>query len=194
LTTLFWLMVVLTGVATGLFGDLLMFVHFSMQHLAFNYHSGFLQAAAERASELRRVGSLLLAGLLGGVSWYIPWRYTKGESSEIDDEIWNGEDRLSFRRSPGTPLISEVVIGMGVSIGREAAPKLMGGASGSVLASWARLVALQCGDERLLSSRALSSRGKRARSPRSYPHRGSDVMTTSVVRDLVKTERVESIR
>jgi H+/Cl- antiporter ClcA len=32
-----------------------------------------------------------------------------------------------------------VVIGMGASIGREAAPKLMGGVSGSVLATWAAL-------------------------------------------------------
>jgi chloride channel protein, CIC family len=31
-------------------------------------------------------------------------------------------------------VISEVVTGMGASIGREAAPKLLGGASGSVLA------------------------------------------------------------
>ncbi len=36
-------------------------------------------------------------------------------------------------------VISEVVIGMGASIGREAAPKLLGGASASVLAGWAGL-------------------------------------------------------
>ena len=187
LTPLFWLMVVLTAVATGLLGDLLMFVLFSMRHLAFNDHAGSLQAAAERASDLRRVGSLLLAGLLGAVSWCFIRRNTKGESSEIDDQVWNGEGRLSFLVS----LNAEMVIGMGASIRRETAPKLASGASGSVLASWARRAALQCGDERLLSSRALSSRGTRARSPRSCSHRGSDVMTTSVVRDRVKTADVE---
>jgi chloride channel protein, CIC family len=36
-------------------------------------------------------------------------------------------------------VISEVVIGMGASIGREAALKLLGGASGSVLAGWGGL-------------------------------------------------------
>ena len=41
-----------------------------------------------------------------------------------------------LRRSFGTSVISEVVIGMGASIGREAAPKLMGGPSGSGLAAW----------------------------------------------------------
>src|ERR1019366_4510943 len=47
--------------------------------------------------------------------------------------------RLSFRRCLGTSVISEVVIGMGASIGREAGPKLLGGASASVLAGWAGL-------------------------------------------------------
>ena len=53
--------------------------------------------------------------------------------------VWGDEAELSFRRSLGTSLISEIVIGMGASIGRENAPKLMGGASASVLAGWARL-------------------------------------------------------
>ena len=66
-------------------------------------------------------------------------RFTPGESSQIDEEVWSGDGRLSLRRSLGTSLISEVVIGMGASIGREAAPKLMGGVSGSVLATWAAL-------------------------------------------------------
>jgi H+/Cl- antiporter ClcA len=40
-------------------------------------------------------------------------------------------------------VISEVVIGIGASIGREAAPKLLGGVSGSVLAGWGGLSAQQ---------------------------------------------------
>lgn len=38
-----------TGVAAGLFGDLMMLVLFSVQHLAFGYHAGSLEAAASRA-------------------------------------------------------------------------------------------------------------------------------------------------
>ncbi len=70
-------------------------------------------------------------------------RYTRGELSEIDEAVWNCDGRLSFRRCLGTSVISEVVIGMGASIGREAAPKLLGGASGSVLAGWGGLSAQQ---------------------------------------------------
>jgi H+/Cl- antiporter ClcA len=139
LTPVFWAMVALTGVATGLFGDALMYILFGVQHLAFDYHSGSLQAAVEHASALRRVASLLAAGAFGGVAWYLLRRYTPGESSQIDEEVWSGDGRLSLRRSLGTSAISEVVIGMGASIGREAAPKLMGGVSGSVLATWAAL-------------------------------------------------------
>lgn len=139
LTPIFWVMVALTGVATGLFGDLLMWILFGIQHLAFDYHSGELQAAVERASDLRRVLSLLFAGLFGAIAWYLVRRFMKGEKTEIDDEIWNGDGSLGFRRCFATSVVSEIVIGMGASLGREAAPKLMGGVSGSVLATWARL-------------------------------------------------------
>ena len=81
--------------------------------------------------------------MFGGVAWFLLRRYTRGEPSEIDEAVWDGDGRLSFRRCLGTSVISEVVIGMGASIGREAAPKLLGGASGSVLAGWGGLSAQQ---------------------------------------------------
>jgi CIC family chloride channel protein len=132
-------MVVATGVATGLIGDFLMFFLFSLQHLAFGYHHGPLIDAVARDSYLHRVVPLLVAGAVGGLAWYLLRRHTRGESAEIDDAVWNGDGTLSFRRSAGTSIISEFVIGLGASIGREAAPKLMGGASGSVLAEFAKL-------------------------------------------------------
>ncbi len=142
-TPIFWLMVVLTGVATGLFGDLLMIVLFGIQHLAFNYHTGELQAAVEHSSDVRRVLSLSIAGVFGALAWYLLRRYMKYDKSEIDDALWAGDATLSLRRSFLTSVISEVVIGLGASMGREAAPKLMGGVSGSVLASWSHLTPAQ---------------------------------------------------
>lgn len=143
LTPRFWALLCITGVATGLFGDLMMLILFNVQRLAFHYHTGGFEAAIERDSGARRVVSLLLAGAFGGVAWYLLRRYTKGEKSEVDEVIWAGDGKLSFRRSLGTSVISEVVIGMGASIGREAAPKLLGGAAGSLLASWGRLTVAQ---------------------------------------------------
>ena len=138
----FWLGIVLTGVAAGLFGAAMMALLFSVQHLAFNYSSGPVEQAVERAGDLRRLTSLLVAGVIGGTSWYLLRRYTKGEKSEVDDAIWRGDARLSFRRCLGTGVISEIVIGMGSSIGREQAPKLMGADSGRVLSRWLGFSAL----------------------------------------------------
>lgn len=143
LTPVFWAMVALTGVATGLLGDLLMLILFTAEHLAFGYQSGTFEAGAEHASGLRRVVSLAIAGVFGGVAWYLLRRYAKGQKSEVDDVLWNGTGELSLRRSFGTSVISEVVVGMGASIGREAAPKLMGGVSGSLLARWTNLTPAQ---------------------------------------------------
>jgi len=139
LTARFWALVVLTGIAAGLLGALMMLILFNVQYAAFGYHSGTLQHGVEQASDIRRVRSLLIAGVFGGVAWYLLRRYTRDEPSEIDDAVWHGDGRLSFRRCLGTSVISEVVIGMGASIGREAGPKLLGGASASVLAGWAGL-------------------------------------------------------
>jgi chloride channel protein, CIC family len=146
LTPVFWMVLAATGVAAGLFGDLMMFILFSVEHLAFGFNAGPLQDGVRHASDLRRLIVLPLGGLIGGVAWYLLRRYTDGKS-EIDDSIWNGDGKLSFRRSLGTSVISEVVIGMGASLGREAGPKLMGGVSASVLATWAQL---SIGQRRLL--------------------------------------------
>ena len=139
LTPRFWLAVVPAGVAAGLFGALMMALLFNVQYAAFGYHEGTLQYGVEHAPAVRRIVSLLVAGVLGGGAWFVLRRYTRGEPSEIDEAVCSGDGRLSFRRCLGTSVISEVVIGMGASIGREAAPKLLGGASASMLAGWAGL-------------------------------------------------------
>jgi chloride channel protein, CIC family len=143
LTPQFWLAVALTGVATGLFGDLLMWLLAEVERVGFQYHSGYFQNAVAAVSSSRRIVVLLIGSVIGAVSWYLIRRYLKHEKSDIDDAIWNGEGELSIRRSFLTSIVSEVVIGLGASIGREAAPKLMGGASGSVLSHWFNLSSAQ---------------------------------------------------
>ena len=136
LTMTFWFAVVVVGVATGLMGDLLMWILKLFEGWAFHFRGGSYQNAVASVSGLRRVASLSIAGLFGAGSWYLIRRRFKGECSEIDDALWRDSGELSWRRSFFTSVVSEVVIGMGASIGREAAPKLMGGASGSVLSHW----------------------------------------------------------
>ena len=101
----FWLAVVATGVAAGLFGDFLMWILALAERVAFNYRSGSYQAAVAAASGERRVVSLVLAGVFGAVSWYLIRRYLKHERSEIDDAVWNGDGELSIRRSLLTSVV-----------------------------------------------------------------------------------------
>ncbi len=143
LNSRFWVALVITGVAAGVFGALTLLLLFTVQHLAFNYSSGPFEQAVKRSSDARRLTVLLIAGAFGGPAWYVLRRYTKGEKSEVDDSIWTGDARLSFRRCLGTGVIAEIVTGLGASLGREQAPKLMGAASGSVVSGWLGLTSGQ---------------------------------------------------
>lgn len=142
LSLTFWLLVVATGVATGLLGAAMIALLHGVQHLAFGVTAGDVEPAA-RAAPVRRLLVLLVAGAVAGPLWFLLRRATARESSDLDDEVWTGRGELSFRRSLGTSVLSECVVGAGASLGREAAPKLMGGAAASLLASWRRLTPAQ---------------------------------------------------
>jgi CIC family chloride channel protein len=135
----FWLLLLATGVAAGLSGAATMFVLHTTQHLAFSYTTGAFQAAVERSSCIRRLVVLTLAGVVAGIGWYVVRRLTPGEVSEVHDTVWEGKSDLSIRRSLPSSVVSEIVIGMGASLGREQAPQLLGAVSGSTLGKRARL-------------------------------------------------------
>jgi chloride channel protein, CIC family len=143
LNPVFWFALALTAVATGLFGDLLMYVLQTVEGWSFGFTGGDYSQAVMRTGGAHRVFSLFLAGVIGAVTWYLIRRFLSHERSDIDDAVWENDGDLSFRRSLLTSLVSEVVIGLGASIGREAAPKLMGGVSGSVTAQWLKLTPAQ---------------------------------------------------
>jgi CIC family chloride channel protein len=147
LTPVFWAMVVLTGVATGLFGAFLMYLLHSVQHLTYDYGRGEFQAAVERASWIRRLVALAIAGTFAGPAWYLLRRLTPGARSDVHGTVWEGEGELSVRRSLPSAIFSEIVVGMGASLGREQAPQLLGAVSGSLLG---RCVSLPPGQRRLL--------------------------------------------
>ena len=146
LTPRFWVAVVLTGLAAGLFGVAMTALLTTVEHVGFGYDGGSFAAGVEQASGLRRAVALAVAGLVGGLGWYLLRRFTRGQRAEADEAAWFGS-ALSWPRSLGTSVLSEIVIGLGASLGREAAPKLMGAVSGSVLARW---TGMDVGQRRLL--------------------------------------------
>ena len=111
LTPIFWVALVLTSVATGLFAIFLMWLLAVFEHAAFHFNGGSYQNAVAAVSGLRRVVSLTIAGVVGAVGWYLIRRLLRHDHAEIDDALWRGDGKLSFRRSILTSALSEVVIG-----------------------------------------------------------------------------------
>jgi CIC family chloride channel protein len=135
----FWALVVATGVAAGLVGIAMIAILHAVQHAAFGYHHGDFEVAVRSTAGSRRIIVLALGGLVTGVGWYLIRRFMSDQCSDVDDALWAGDSQLSWRRSSLTSVLSEIAVGVGASLGQEAAPKLLGAASGSVLARWARL-------------------------------------------------------
>jgi len=135
LTVRFWIAVVLTGMGPVRGGVGVLCVFFSGGARAWGPGgpAADVEAAVAAAGPLHRAPPLPAAGIIAGVGWYV-LRGTPSGPAEVDDAIWRGDGKLSVARSTGTSVLSEIVVGLGASLGREAAPKLMGGVCGSVLA------------------------------------------------------------
>jgi CIC family chloride channel protein len=139
LTLRFWVAVALTAVAAGLFGVVMLLILHTVQRVAFPGGSSDFESDVVRASGSRRIVVLAIAGLVTGIGWYSIRRRWPTKNSDLDDSLWAGDALLSMRRSLASSVLSEIAVGAGASLGREAAPKLLGAASGSVVARWTGL-------------------------------------------------------
>jgi H+/Cl- antiporter ClcA len=83
-------------------------------------------AAAQQVTALRCVLVLLAAGVVTGVGQVILKRLSSGNGIDTTAAIWFHAGRLPIWRTLGSAVLSVVVVGMGVSLGREGAPKQVG--------------------------------------------------------------------
>ncbi|HET9074706.1 MAG TPA: chloride channel protein [Solirubrobacteraceae bacterium] len=134
----FWALVLAIGVITGLGASALTWLLHRAEHLTYGGHAGTLLGAVEAAPGWRRIVALFVAAVIvvGGLA-LLGRRSTGG--TEVSEGIWLRSGRLDFPRSVSRGIISIVTVGMGVSLGREAAPQLFGAATASRLAVWAEL-------------------------------------------------------
>lgn len=132
----FWALVVAVGVGAGLGGAALMELLRLVQHLAWSYDSGSFLDAVKHASAARRVLVLLGGGLVAGVGGLA---LARGPGGEVTEAIWLRAARLPFWASIQRAVLSIVTVGLGSSLGREAAPQQSGAAVASVLSGWARV-------------------------------------------------------
>jgi H+/Cl- antiporter ClcA len=135
--TRFWLLVILIGLAAGLAGAALMELLRAVQHLAWSYHSGedFL-SAVQHSSWTRRVLVLLIGGVVAGAGAVL---LANSGAGEVSEAIWLRQARVPLRASIARGVHSIVVVALGASLGREAAPQQAGAAFASALSEWARL-------------------------------------------------------
>jgi CIC family chloride channel protein len=132
----FWLLVVLIGLAAGLGGAALMELLRAVQHLAWSYHSGDFLSGVQHASSTRRVLVLLIGGVVAGVGAML---LANRGAGEVSDAIWLRDAHVPFRASIARGVHSILVVALGASLGREAAPQQAGAAFASALSEWARL-------------------------------------------------------
>ena len=135
----FWSAVIMTGVATGLGAIALTRLLDLVQHVAWPGAGLSLTDAARQSGPLRHVLVLLFAGGLTAAAEFALRRAPSGNGIDTTAAIAFSAGRLPTVRTLATAVLSVVVVGMGVSLGREAAPKQVGAVVANLLSDRGRL-------------------------------------------------------
>ncbi|MGO9881863.1 MAG: chloride channel protein [Solirubrobacteraceae bacterium] len=135
----FWAIAVGLGVLTGAAASALMALLHLAEHLAYGYNSGSYLVAVQSSSDARRVIALLVAAAIVAAGVAILHRLPTSGGAEVSEALWLHRGQMSLLPSFARAVLSIVTVGLGVSLGREAAPQLAGAALGSRIADWAKL-------------------------------------------------------
>ncbi len=135
----FWSLVLALGVVTGIGASALIALLNLVQQLSYGGGSEGYLAATRAAPGWRHVAVLLIAALIVIVGLRQLGHMASTGGAEVAEALWLRRGRLDFWPSIARGALSIVTIGMGVSLGREAAPQLAGAATASRLADWAAL-------------------------------------------------------
>jgi CIC family chloride channel protein len=129
----FWRLVPVVGIGTGIAAGLLMKLLRAVQHLAWPGYAGNFLQAVERTGAEHRVLVVLSAGVIVAALRLIGREATGGHSAELTERIWFHAGRLPVLRTLSKAVASMVIVGLGASVGREAAPKQVGATIASAL-------------------------------------------------------------
>ena len=128
----FWFAVLLTGAGTGIAAAALTRLLELVQRLVWGGTGTNLLEAAQRAGAWRHVLVLLAAGAATGAGQILLRHLSSGNGIDTTAAIWFHAGRMPAWRTLGSALLSVILVGMGVSLGREGAPKQ----AGAVLANF----------------------------------------------------------
>ncbi|HTW11523.1 MAG TPA: chloride channel protein, partial [Solirubrobacteraceae bacterium] len=138
-TPRFWMIVLALGVITGVAGSALMELLKLVEHAAWSYHAGSFLDGVKAAPRWQHLAVLGGAAVVVGLGVLALGRLPSSGGGEISESLWLHNGRMSFVPSVARGVLSIVTVGMGVSLGREAAPQLAGAATASRLADWTGL-------------------------------------------------------
>jgi len=122
----FWLAALFTGIGTGVVAIALTKLLEIVQGFMWNGTGTNLLDASEHAGAWRHILVLLGAGLVTGAGQIVLRQLSSGNGIDTTAAIWFHAGRMPAWRTLGSALLSVVIVGMGVSLGREGAPKQAG--------------------------------------------------------------------
>jgi len=128
----FWLALLATGALTGLSAAALTRLLEAVQRWMWGGSGTDLLASALRAPWQRHVMVLVAAGAVTGIGQFVLRRLSSANGIDTTAAIWFYAGRMPALRTLGSAVLSVVIVGMGVSLGREGAPKQ----AGAVFANW----------------------------------------------------------
>lgn len=135
----FWLALLLTGAGTGLAAAALTRLLEAVQRLMWHGSGTDLLAAAQHAGAWRHITVLLGAGLVTGAGQILLRKLSSGNGIDTTAAIWFHAGRMPAWRTLGSAVLSVVIVGMGVSLGREGAPKQAGAVMANFFSDRVRL-------------------------------------------------------
>ena len=130
------LAILLAGVAAGAAGALLDVLLHGVEQLVYGYRASTFLYGVTHAAPAVRLAALAGAGVLGGVGWFALRRW--GAPSVSVEEAISGR-RLPTRTTIADAALQIATVGLGASIGRELAPRLVAAAVADRIAAVARL-------------------------------------------------------
>jgi len=136
----FWGFVVAIGVATGLAAAGFIALLNWIERLAWRRPASQFLAAVSAASAPRDLLVLFAAGVIAGAGGLLVRRLRGSGGGEISEALWLRGGRLELPASLVRGALSIVTVGLGASLGREAAPQLAGAAFASELCERSRAI------------------------------------------------------
>ncbi|MGH2873903.1 MAG: chloride channel protein, partial [Solirubrobacteraceae bacterium] len=133
----FWGVVVAIGVVSGVGAIVLIELLHLVEHLAYGYRSGPYLAGVSAAADWRHLAALAAAAVLVALAVLALQRLPQTGAAEVSEAVWLHGAQMPLLGSAARGVLSIVTVGLGVSLGREGAPQVVGAASASRLADWA---------------------------------------------------------